>query len=177
MRKLQGLILLFFASFSVQTAVPFSSGEGQYTPEIRGSAKVYEDVEGYSLLSLVLDNEAKDQKVDRISISDRTNVVLELALCNQLPQEFRPAADDLRSKSKSHLRLKRKLKLNRPYSLTSGGATDFSISSVGFDVARTHAIVAVFRGCGVMCSGGWTYLLRKTGNGWQIVSQICEVMS
>jgi hypothetical protein len=150
--------------------------------ETAGKASIshyYEDSEGYELLSAVLDKEAKTLKLDRFEVYGRTVVAsVRISLCRELPEEFRSAADDFVNKSKIELQFKREFSLGHPYKLTRAyGATDFGISAVGFDASRTHAVVTVVRGCGLNCSGGSTYLFRKTEKGWQEVGQICEVMS
>lgn len=43
-----------------------------------------------------------------------------------------------------------------------------SLSAVGFDHTRTHAIAYVDFVCGMLCGGGRFYLLKKQETGWQI---------
>ncbi len=159
--------------------LPLAEVHSQETAKKAQVSHFYEDSEGYELLSAVLDNEAKALKLDRFEIYGRTVVAsVRLSLCRELPEEFRSAADDFVNKSRIELQFRREFSLSHSYKLTrTYGATDFGISAVGFDASRTHAVVTVDRGCGLNCSGGSTYLFRKTEKGWQVVSQICEVMS
>jgi hypothetical protein len=142
-------------------------------------SNVYEDRDGYELLSLVLNKEAQKSKQKELSIYSKTvEISVSLVLCNTIPDEFQSAADDLATKSNPKQRFKRLFSLSQPYQLTPlYGATDYGISAVGFDLPRTHAVASVVRGCGSMCSDGSTYLFRKTQKGWQVVGQVCGVQS
>jgi len=140
--------------------------------------RTYDDPEGYQILSLVLEDQATSLKLERLNIYDRNVETTQLQLCNAIPQEFQSAADDLKNKSKTEFKFKRKFTLNRPYDLQMVYTPlMFGISVAGFDPSRTHAIVSVTWGCGEMCSAGYVYLFRKTEKGWQKVGQICETMS
>ncbi len=139
---------------------------------------IYQDSEGYLLLSLVLNNEAEVQGLREIEIYERSGNYLPLAGCRQIPEEFRAATEDLTAQSRTEFRFAKKFALTRPWILHRlNGATDFEISVVGFDHSRTRAVVAVFKGCGSMCSGGSTYLFRKSDGKWEKAGEVCEVMS
>ena len=146
---------------------------------LKNRPQYYEDSAGYKLLSAVLENENKDSwRLKSLDISKQSMKPNGLSLCKQLPAEFRTAADDLSSKSPNVMQFRRRFSLKLPYSLTyGGGATDIVISVVGFDAAKDHAVVTVFKGCGSMCSSGSTYLFRKVEAEWQRVGIVCETMS
>ena len=170
-------VLILFELLLTGT-LPLTEVHSQKTAKKDPISHFYEDLEGYQLLSVVLDNEAKVLKLNRFEIYGRAVASVRLSLCRELPEEFRSAADDFANKSTVELQFKREFSLSHAYKLTrTYSVTAFGISAVGFDASRTHAVVTVVRGCGLNCSGGSTYLFRKTEKGWQVVSQICEVMS
>jgi len=156
------VVVLLFVS-------PFASG--------RQRPPLYQDPEGYLLLSTVLDNEAAVQHLKEVEINERSNVSLPLALCRQIPEEFRAAAEDLTTQSKTEVRFAKKFSLSPRWVLRRLLGEGFQISVVGFDRSRTHAVLAVFKGCGSMCSGGLTYLFRKANGEWRKVGEVCETMS
>jgi len=136
---------------------------------------VYDDPEGYQILSLMLEDEAASWKLDRVGIYGYA-VNSESMPCRRIPQEFREAVEDLTRKPK--MRFRAKFALKHKYELHSiWGATDFGITAVSFNSSRTMAVAAVIRGCGAMCSSGSTYLFRKVEGIWQKVDQVCETLS
>ena len=177
--RLHTFLLIILCELLLTGTLPLVDAHSKATANNAPTSHYYEDSEGYQLLSVVLDNEAKTLKLNRLEIYGRTVVTsVRLSLCRELPEEFRSAADDFARQSTTKSQFKREFSPSHPYKLTrTYGATDFGISAVGFDVSRTHAVVTVIRGCGLNCEGGSTYLFRKTEKGWQVVSQICEVMS
>ena len=46
----------------------------------------------------------------------------------------------------------------------------FSLSAVGYNARRDHAVVYVNHSCGGLCGNGWIVALRRTANGWRVVS-------
>jgi hypothetical protein len=154
---------------------------GQSQDKAKGPtvSHTYEDAEGYEILSLVLDGEAQHWKLDKLEVYGKTRASnATLSVCNQLPAEFRAAADDFGNRSKTELRFRRRFSTAHQYRLTPfAGVQYFEISAVGFDDGRVHAIASVTKGCGSMCIWGRTYLFRKNDKGWQKISEICEVTS
>ena len=164
--KLPALVLALTASVALAGVWPAVS-----------AAPTYHDPEGYKVLSLMLDKEAETWKehnldVMNLRINNRSTVVFE---CSSVPEEFRAAAEELAKIPDRHFRFARKFTLDYPYSLNEGA--EIMITAVGFDAARTHAVADISRGCGGMCSGGHTYLFRKSNQAWEIVDRVCETMS
>jgi len=140
-------------------------------------AQTYRDPEGYQLLSMMLEREAKDWEahnlqVKNLQVYSRNSHAFP---CRSIPEEFRAAADDLEKIPVGHFRFSRKFMLRYRYTLSD--AADIEITAVGFDSSRTHAVAYITRGCGSMCSGGFTYLFRKNNQSWEIASRLCETMS
>ena len=136
---------------------------------------VYDDSDGYQVMSVAVMNEAGSLGARQIVIYSRT---VEQPDCRNVPEEFQAAARDLKAKSKVVAKLRRKFSLKVTYHLSQDwGADAFSISPVGFDPSRTHAVVTVFRGCGALCGSGGTYLVRKIGGTWKKVGRACELVS
>lgn len=136
---------------------------------------VYDDSDGYEVMSLVLMNEAGRLGAKQIVIYGRT---VEQPDCRNVPEEFQGAARDLDAKSKVVAKLRRKFSLRVTYHLSQDwGADAFSISPVGFDPSRTYAVVTVFRGCGALCGSGSTYMVRKIDGAWKKVGRACELVS
>jgi hypothetical protein len=59
-----------------------------------------------------------------------------------------------------------------PASLDSRG--HIQLSAVGFDAARTRAIVSMAYQCGGLCGGGSLYLLEKVTGVWREAGKLCE---
>lgn len=141
------------------------------------SDRTYDDSEGYKLLSMMIEREAKDWESHHLQISNLQiyNRNVRAFPCPNIPAEFRAAAEDMAKIPDEHFRFTRKFKLHSSYSLEGSG--DITITAVGFDSSRAHAIAYISRGCGAMCSGGFTYLFRKDNEGWKIFGRLCETMS
>ncbi len=152
---------------------------------------VYEDSEGYALLSLALLRAIPDPQNSAIYISSLTTAVDEgdafsLDKCAKVPPEFREAADDYLRKGKLAFTLQEKFALGTTYSLvpSSGDLSKagvkrnrkfigiFNVSAVGFDQTRTRAVLRINNECGSLCGGGNYYFFLKGGNGWEEVKGI-----
>jgi len=61
----------------------------------------------------------------------------------------------------------------------SGGY--LTMSAVGLDASRSHALVSVYFGCDSLCGEGGTYFLERNATGWQFVQppgvERCRVFS
>ncbi len=165
--------VLVFVSLFALAAQHHIAEPQQKKEKAPSSSRTYDDPEGYQLLSLVMENEASDQKLREVAIFRHAS---ERALCNEIPEEFRVAAHDPAPGSRAGLQFKRKFSLTHRYRLT-WDFTDFAISAVGFDPLRTHAVISVIYACGQMCSSGSTYLFRKTTHGWEQTGQVCHTLS
>ena len=170
---------------------------GCYWPSPPASASAakkhpaYEDSEGYALLSLALLRAIPDPQNSAIYINEHTSMVddrdaFSLVKCVKLPPEFREAADDYLRKGKTALTLRERFVLGTSYSLlsASGGVPKleikgskkfigtFDVSAVGFDQARTRAVLRINNVCGSLCGGGNYYFFLKGENGWEEVKSI-----
>jgi hypothetical protein len=166
-------ILIFASAVLPVSAAQHQIAGPQQKKEKASSSRIYDDPEGYQLLSVVMENEARVQKLREVAIFRRSS---ERAHCNEIPEEFQVAAHDPAPGSRAGLQFKRKFSLNRPYRLT-WDFTDFAISAVGFDSLRMLAVISVNYACGQMCSSGSTYLFRKTDQGWVQIGQVCRTLS
>jgi hypothetical protein len=152
----------------------------------------YDDTDGYQVLSVIINAETKDLRGDPVSIFYRTvseegSREVRLQCSNSFPKEFQGALDDFDKKGKTEFLLQRQFSIQKKYSFvetkvhvqatTESFRGTYSVSAVGFDKSRTHAIVLVEylgRPGGSIVVGGDTifYLLRRTANGWQEVTDV-----
>lgn len=161
----------------------------------------YSDQEGYAVLSEVLNQTIAKSKASTIDISHvtaREEEFIGYKDCAKLfPDDFQSAVRDFQERNKSKLRLAKEFSLIVNYRLTEKpdvqlpppaapgeqqlegkfvGRAVFSVSAVGFDQTKTHAIAYVSAYCGVMCAGGAYHLLIKDKQGWKEIasSPKCE---
>jgi hypothetical protein len=161
---------------------------------IPASAGVYEDAEGYSVLSMLVNGSRAETRANAIRISMVTHVesvkgTHSLEDCMKIPEEFREAANDYERRASTALVLRKKFTLTTSYDLVgetritgsgvrsapttgsdvsvkvSGGT--FYLSPVGFDPNRTHAIAYANYLCGNRCGWGGFHLLVKNGGRWE----------
>jgi hypothetical protein len=177
---------------------------------IKGSPQLakggsYDDVEGYTVLSVLLDRFGKASANSGIVIDPFTASEKQLLngtndRCARIPEEFGSAAADFRERSKVSLRFANKFSVKVKYELTDNPQsylppdpapgeqsvdgrpflrTLFKISAVGFDKTRTHAIAYLGAFCGDNCASGGLYLLENGKQEWKEVkgSPTCESMS
>lgn len=165
----------------------------QTAPDI-AKPLVYSDREGYAVLSYLIQKRLVGSSKSPIDISLATDrgECPGCAECLNVPDEFQSAKKDFREKNKSSMRLANEFSLKVKYTLTdkpdvvtlprsdpneqqpdekSVPKTLFSVSAVGFDISKTHAIAYVSAYCGVMCAGGAYYPLIKDKNEWKEVPE------
>ena len=155
---------------------------------------VYDDPEGYAVLSGLLSDASTETHSSSIRINMLTHVestsgVNSLEDCMKIPEEFREAANDYERRAKSPYMLKAKFSLKSQYDLVGEarivGATrkpptttdkdapakissgTFYLSPVGFDGNHTHAIVYKNFLCGNLCGWGGFHLLVKNAGQWE----------
>jgi len=158
------------------------------------NAGVYEDAEGYAVLSMMLGGASQETHAAAIRVNMVTHVesvsgAHSLEDCMKVPEEFREAANDYEQKSKTALVLRKKFTLRAPYDLagetritgsgmrnptsTEKGISDktasgtFYLSPVGFDASHTHAIAYENYLCGNLCGWGAYHLLVKNAGRWE----------
>lgn len=142
----------------------------------------YDDPDGYLVLSSIIDARtakwnSEPVSIFRRTISERSLKTLESECSDKIPTEFRSAAEDLGKKATNKYQLQARFSTKKKYAFVSepvgaGAIGVFSVSVVGFDVARTHAIALVeylvHPTTSAVLGGDSTFhLLRKTDNGWQ----------
>lgn len=143
----------------------------------------YSDTDGYQVLSSVIDARTAKLKNESVSIFHQTvsgDALGEIrAECaSRLPREFQSALEDFDKKAKTILLLQQQFSIHKEYKLVEtmvGVHTGiYSVSAVGFDENKTHAIVLLQylvrpRGGVFVFLGGYKmlYLLRRTETGWQ----------
>lgn len=161
---------------------------------IPANAGVYEDAEGYAVLSMVLSGATEETHAPAIRINVATHVesvngTHSLEDCMKVPEEFREAANDYERRAASPFVLRKKFSLKTPYDLVgetrivgvarrpasptdtdtsqkiSGGT--FYVSPVGFDGSHTHAIAYTNYLCGNLCGWGGFHLLVKNAGRWE----------
>lgn len=158
------------------------------------NAGVYDDAEGYAVLSTLLGSAGQETHAATIRINMVTHVesvngAHSLEDCMKVPEDFREAANDYERRAGTALVLRKKFALRMPYDLagetriTGSGlrnptSTDkgmsqktatgtFYLSPVGFDSNHTHAIAYENYLCGNLCGWGAYHLLVKNAGRWE----------
>jgi hypothetical protein len=160
---------------------------------IPANAGVYEDAEGYAVLSMLLSGANEETRggilrINMLSHVESVNGTHSLEDCMKIPEEFRQAADDYERRAATALVFRRKFTMKTPYDLAgetrivgtkakppsaspdtaariSSGV--FYLSPVGFDANRTHAIAYENYICGNLCGWGGFHLLVKNAGKWE----------
>jgi hypothetical protein len=165
----------------VQNHIPLNTG-------------VYDDAEGYAVLSMLLAGAGDEIHAPAIRINMVTHVesaggVNSLEDCMKIPEEFREAANDYERRARTSYVLRKKFTLKTSYDLAgetrivgsapkppsaAGNDTSQKISSgafylspVGFDANHTHAIAYKNYLCGNRCGWGGYHLLVKNAGRWE----------
>jgi hypothetical protein len=156
---------------------------------------VYDDRDGYEVLSVLLNRLSVVRKNDTIRIDPRTAAgesVAEIkAQCSGIPVEFHGASEDFDKKLNTRQIRRRRFSLKKSYELGHASAMadlnqpetreqarkrirsgTYYVAAVGFDDKRTHAIAFVEYICGNLCGDSIFYYLRKTENGWQEAPEV-----
>lgn len=161
---------------------------------IPANAGVYDDAEGYAVLSMLLSDATQKTQGGILRINMLTHVesvsgTHSLEDCMKIPEEFREAANDYERRAGTALVLRKKFTMRMPYDLagetritgtgvrqppatgtdnsqkTSTGT--FYLSPVGFDASRTHAITYENYLCGNLCGWGAYHLLVRNAGRWE----------
>ena len=165
---------------------------------IPANTGVYEDAEGYVVLSALLGAATQETRgaivrINMLTHVESVNGTHSLEDCMKIPEEFREAANDYERRAATALVLRKRFTLNVPYDLAgetrvvgskakpSSPAADtapkvsagvFYLSPVGFDATRTHAIAYENYICGNLCGWGAFHLLLKNGGKWEDAKDI-----
>ena len=161
---------------------------------IPSNTGVYEDAEGYAVLSMLLGAAAQQTqggilRINMLTHVESVNGTHSLEDCMKIPEEFREAANDYERRAGTAMMLKKKFTMNTPYDLAgetrivgakakppsptgidttarmSNGV--FYLSPVGFDANHTHAIAYANYICGNLCGWGGFHLLVKNAGRWE----------
>jgi hypothetical protein len=166
---------------------------------IPANAGIYEDAEGYAVLSMLLADATQQThgaiiRINMLTHVESVNGTHSLEDCMKIPEEFREAANDYERRAATALVLKKKFTLSAPYDLagetrivpskakptrpadtaTTPQVTTgvFYLSPVGFDATRTHAIAYENYICGNLCGWGAFRLLVKNAGKWEEAKDI-----
>ena|SRR5215831_14191174 len=166
---------------------------------IPANAGVYDDAEGYAVLSMLVGSASQETHAAQIRINMVTHVesvsgAHSLEDCMKVPEDFREAANDYEQRAKTALVLRKKFTLRTPYDLagetriTGSGMRNpaptekeisekiasgtFYLSPVGFDASHTHAIAYENYLCGNLCGWGAYHLLVKNAGRWEEAKDI-----
>ena len=164
---------------------------------IPANAGVYEEAEGYAVLSMLLgsanaETHAPAIRINMVTHVESVNGTHSLEDCMKIPEEFREAANDYELKARTPYTLRKKFALRTPYDLvgetriTGSGVRNppatgvaenmpsgtFYLSPVGFDANHTHAIAYENYLCGNRCGWGGFHLLLKNAGRWEEAKDI-----
>jgi len=161
---------------------------------IPANAGVYEDAEGYAVLSMLLSGATQEShggiiRINMLTHVESVNGTHSLEDCMKIPEEFREAANDYERRAGTALVLRKKFTMKTPYDLagetrivgtkaqpSSAPGADtmakmssgvFYLSPVGFDANHTHAIAYENYICGNLCGWGGFHLLVKNAGRWE----------
>ena len=170
------------------------SAHNRVQNHIPANATVYDDAEGYVVLSMLLEGESQQTHAAVIRINMVTHVesvsgAHSLEDCMKVPDEFREAANDYERRAGTALVLRKKFTVRTPYDLAgesritgtgvrqppATGADNsqristgtFYLSPVGFDAHHTRAIAYENYLCGNLCGWGAYHLLVKNAGRWE----------
>jgi hypothetical protein len=167
---------------------PFAANGSAQTKK-REAARVYEDRDGYEVLSVLLNALSVTRKNETVRIDPRMasgKGVAEIkAQCSGIPAEFQAASEDFDKKVETRFLLRRGFSLAKSYALLHArvktdatwaetqeearkrfGSGIYHVAAVGFDDKRTRAIAFVEYICGNLCGDSIFYFLRKSEKGW-----------
>jgi len=159
--------------------------------------KTYDDEDGYAVLSILLDEHGASTVAGAI-VSPTTSSGGQLP-CYKVPEEFQVALSDFHRQNREPLRLADRLRTKIKYDLADDPPkempdpapgdlqvenlpllrTRISVSAVGFDKSRTHAVAYITMLCGSECLSAGYYLLKRERSGWREVkgNPLCEVIA
>jgi hypothetical protein len=158
---------------------------------IPANAGVYEDSEGYAVLSMLLggasaETPATEVRINMVTHVESTGGVNSLEDCMKIPEEFREAANDYERRAQTALVLKKRFTVKAQYDLvgetritgagvrnpSTGGSGTFYVSPVGFDANHTHAIAYENYLCGNRCGWGGYHFLGKNAGRWEEAKEV-----
>jgi hypothetical protein len=182
MKRVMALALVFFCPLSFLTVsnAQTSRNKTQLLP--------YDDADGYSVLSSIIDGSTTKLKSESVSIfrqtiSEEASRSVRFQCSGSVPAEFKSAAEDFDKKARTRFLLKQEFSIRNKYRFVAqsqqGASTSatFSLSAVGFDETKDHAVALVRH---IVHNGGTIggslsfHFLRKTGQRWQEATEILK---
>jgi hypothetical protein len=156
---------------------------------------IYEDRDGYEVLSILLNRLSVVHKNETVRIDPRTaspGAVAKIkADCSGIPPEFQSASEDSDKKIQTRFLLRRDFILTKKYELVYPSAVAvtnhretkeegykrirsgaYYVAAVGFDEKKTRAIAFVEYICGNPCGESLFYYLRKSAKGWEEATEV-----
>ena len=161
-----------------------------------GGAKLYSDAEAYQVYSVILQESRAYADADS-TVKIREGTVFYLSLtadCLRASSKYQGLVDsafaDYVRMNRSHWKLTRLFSVSKPYELTpetefagfwwkpSSALSEYTcyhpnhsgfieLSAVGFNAAKTIAVVCITCKCVPMCSGGDLLVLQKQEGRWK----------
>jgi len=192
MKRLMVLALVFFCPLSSLTV-----SNAQTSPN-KNRLLPYDDADGYQVLSSIIDASTNKLKSDSVSIFHRTLseeafTGVRFQCSGSIPAEFQSASEDFDKKAKTRFLLRREFSIQKKYGFvalsrttpvnpgnqfqTASPSATFSVSAVGFDETKAHAIALVryiVPNGGTIGGNSTFHLLRKTDQGWQKATEISK---
>jgi hypothetical protein len=163
----------------------FAAQEGAQTKIQNRPPPVYDDNDGYEVLSVVLNARIAKQKNETVRISSGTSsgdrVMQMRGQCSGIPAEFQSASEDFDEKAKTKLVLRKEFYLKKKYELEYANRAStnpsvhpgvFYVGAVGFNGTKTRAIALVEYICGSLCGDSSFYFLRKSGKRWEEAPEV-----
>ena len=167
---------------------------GAQTKSQKQKLSVYDDRDGYEVLSVLLNRLSVTNKNETIRISPATSagqVVAKIkAQCSGIPDEFQGASEDFDTRTKTKQILRRQFSLTKNYELARASDMNdllpetreqarkrirsgtYYVAAVGFNDTRTRAVTFVEYICGSLCGDSIFYFLRKTEKGWEEAPEV-----
>jgi len=185
MRK--AILMLILGLLSSMLCLPGAHGQARNQ---KSRMPVYQDHDGYEVLSVLLNRLSVAWKNETIRIGPQTSsgkgVAGIKAQCVGIPAEFQAASQDFDKKAQTRFLLRRGFSLRKKYELGYASpriAADqprskeedrkrirsgtYYLAAVGFDEKRTRAVAFVEYICGSLCGDSLFYYLRKSEKGWE----------
>ena len=172
-----------------------NAGTQGQTKNQKKQMPIYEDHDGYEVLSVLLNRLSVVQKNETVKIGPRTvpprDVAEIKARCSGIPPEFQSASEDFEKVVQTRFRLRKMFALKKNYELAYPSAMadmghletkeeahkrirsgTYYVAAVGFDEKRTRAIAFVQYICGNLCGNSLFYYLRKSEKGWKEAPEV-----
>ena len=139
----------------------------------------YDDADGYRVLSSIINETTNKSRGEPVAIfhqtiSEEAVGDIRFQCAGSIPVEFQSAAEDFDKKAKTNFLLQQEFSIRRKYKLvvhsqSASISAAFSVSAVGFDESKAHAIALVryiVHNGGTIGGDSTFHFLRKADHGW-----------